>query len=105
MDLDEAERLCDALAELASRGPSRDPEALAQASAITRQISRWPQATPHVRERASQVDRALSGWFDSDARFHPVLKSHSGEIYALIDQLHSAVCEALRFGARPPPRR
>jgi hypothetical protein len=105
MDLDEAEHLCDALADMASRGPSRNPQALAQASAIIRQIAQWPQATPHVRERASQLDRALSGWLDSDERFHDVLKSHSGEIYALIDQLHSALREVLRFGPRPPPRR
>jgi hypothetical protein len=100
MDLDEAERLCDALAELASKGPSKDPKALVEASTILRQITRSPQATTYVQERASDVDRALRGWLDSDERFHSVLKSHSSEIYGLIDRLHSALREALRFGRR-----
>jgi hypothetical protein len=46
------------------------------------------------------VDRALIGWFDSEERFHAVLKSHSAEIYAMIDQLHSALREAARFKTR-----
>jgi hypothetical protein len=85
MESEEAERLCDALAELASKGPSKDPGALMEARSILRQIT---------------VDRALSGWFDSDERFQRVLKSHSGEIYALIDRLHSALREAVRFRPR-----
>lgn len=100
MDADEAERLCDALAELASSGPSKDPKALVEARTILRQINQSTAATTYVRERASIVDRALSGWFDSEERFHAVLKSHSGEIYALIDQLHSALREASRFKPR-----
>lgn len=96
MDLDEIGRLCDRLAELAGQGPSRDPQAWVQAGAILRQIRQSPEATAHVRERASQVERALAGWLDSDARFHGILKSHSGEIYALIDQLHSALRDAAR---------
>ena len=101
MDLDEAERLCDALAELASKGPARDPQSLAKAAALLRTIGQAPQSTPYVRERSSEVERALRGWLDSDARFHRVLKSHSGEIYALIERLHAA----LREGVRHPPRR
>lgn len=100
MDADEAERLCDALAELASSGPSKDPKALVEARTILRQINQSTAATTYVRERASIVDRALSGWFDSEERFHAVLKSRSGEIYALIDQLHSALREASRFKPR-----
>jgi hypothetical protein len=100
MDPEEAERLCDALAELASKGPSKDPGALIEARAILRKIAQSAQATTHVRERATSVDRALSGWFDSDARFQPLLKSHSGEIYALIDRLHSALREAAKFRPR-----
>ncbi len=100
MDADEAERLCDALTELASRGPSKDPQALVEARTLLRQINRSAAATTYVRERANTVDRALSGWFDSEERFHALLKSHSGEIYALIDQLHSALREALRFKPR-----
>jgi len=99
MDAQEAERLCDELTELASTGPSKNPGALVQARTILRQITE-SAATTYVRERASTVDRALSGWFDSETRFHAVLKSHSGEIYALIDQLHSALREAARFKAR-----
>jgi hypothetical protein len=105
MDLDESERLCDTLAELASRGPARDLQALFQASAIIRRITQSPQATPHVRERASLVERALSGWLDSDERFHRVLKGHSRDIYALIDQLRRALRDALSFGPRPHQRR
>jgi hypothetical protein len=97
MDTEEAEQLCDGLAELASKGPSKDPRALVEARAILRKITQSPQATTHVRECATTVDRALSGWFDSDAKFQHLLKSHSGEIYALIDRLHSAWREAARF--------
>jgi hypothetical protein len=100
MDPDEAERLCDALAELASRGPSRDPRALVEANSILRQIGQASAPTAYVRERLSDVERALRGWLDSDERFREVLKSHSGEIYALIDRLHSALREASRFGPR-----
>jgi hypothetical protein len=100
MDTEEAERLCDALAELASKGPSKDPRALTEARATLRKITQSPEATTHVRERATIVDRALSGWFDSEERFHHLLKSHSGEIYALIDRLHGALREAARFRPR-----
>ena len=100
MDADEAEQLCDALAELASKGPSKDPRALVEASALLRKATQSPQATTYVRERASEVERALRGWLDSDERFHHVLKSHSSEIYALIDRLHSALREAARFKPR-----
>ena len=100
MDPDEAERLCDALAELASKGPSKDPHSLVEAGAIVRRITQSPQATTYVRERANDVDRALRGWLDSDERFQRVLKSHSSEIYALIDRLHSALREASRFRSR-----
>jgi hypothetical protein len=100
MDSEEAERLCDALAELASKGPSKDPGALVEARAILRKITQAPQATTQVRERATNVDRALSGWFDSEERFQRPLKSHSSEIYGLIDRLHSALREAARFGPR-----
>jgi len=98
MDTEEAEQLCDGLAELASKGPSKDPRALVEARAILRKITQSPQATTHVRECATTVDRALSGWFDSDEKFQRLLKSHSSEIYALIDRLHSALREAARFG-------
>jgi hypothetical protein len=98
MDAEEAEQLCDALAELASKGPSKDPRALMEARTILRKITQSPQATTHVRERATTVDRALSGWFDSDEKFQRLLKSHSSDIYALIDRLHSALREAVRFG-------
>jgi len=97
MDAEEAEELCDALAELASKGPSKDPRALVEARAILRKITQSPQAMTHVRDRATNVDRALSGWFDSDDKFQRLLKSHSSEIYALIDRLHSALREAVRF--------
>jgi hypothetical protein len=100
MDAQEAERLCDELAELASTGPSKNPRALLEARTILRQINQSAAATPYVRERASTVDHALSGWFDSEERFHALLKSHSSEIYALIDQLHSALREASRFRTR-----
>jgi hypothetical protein len=102
MDLEEAERLCDELAELAGKGPSKDAQALVEATAILREINQDGQATAYVRERASEVERALRGWLDSDERFHRVLKGHSKEIYALIDRLHSALREASRFGS---PRR
>ena len=100
MDPDEAERLCDALAELASKGPSKDPAALVEARTILRQVTQASEGTPYIRERANEVDRALSGWFDSEPRFHRLLKSHSSEIYALIDRLHSALREAARFRPR-----
>jgi hypothetical protein len=100
MDPEEAEQLCDALAELASKGPSKNPRALMEARAILRKITQSPQVTPHVLERATNVDRALSGWFDSEERFQRLLKSHSSEIYALIDRLHSALREAARFKPR-----
>jgi hypothetical protein len=102
MDLDEAERLCDELAELASKGPSQEPKALVQATTILRGITQSPQATTYVRERATEVERALRGWLDSDERFHRVLKGHASEIYGLIDRLHGALREALRFGQRRP---
>ena len=92
--------MCDALAELASKGPSKNPSALLEARAILRKITQSPQATTHVRERATIVDRALSGWFDSEERFQVLLKSHSSEIYALIDRLHGALREAVRFRPR-----
>ena len=98
MDAEEAEQLCDSLAELASKGPSKDPRALMEARTILRKITQSPQATTHVREHATTVDRALSGWFDSDEKFQRLLKSHSSDIYALIDRLHSALREAVRFG-------
>lgn len=101
MDANEAESVCDALAELASKGPARDPKSLARAAAILRRIAQAPEATPYVRARCTEVERALRGWLDSDQRFRAVLKSHSGEIYALIERLHSA----LREGARHGPRR
>jgi hypothetical protein len=100
MDADEAERLCDVLAGLASKGPSKDPRALVEATAILRKITQSPQATTHLRDRANLVDRALRGWFDTEERFQPLLKSHSSEIYALIDRLHSALREASRFKPR-----
>jgi hypothetical protein len=100
MDSDEAERLCDALAELAGKGPSKDPRALVEASTLIRTIIQSPQATTYVRERANEVERALRGWLDSDERFKRLLKGHSSEIYALIDRLHSALREAARFRPR-----
>jgi hypothetical protein len=100
MDPEEAERLCDALAELASKGPSKDPRALVEASALLRKITQSPTATTYVRDRANDVDRALRGWFDSEERFQRVLKSYSSDIYALIDRLHSALRDASRFRPR-----
>lgn len=97
MELDEAERLCEALAELVSKGPSKDPQALVEASAILRKMTQSPQATTYVRERAGDVDRALQGWFDSEDRFRRLLNSYRGDIYALIDRLHSALREASRI--------
>jgi hypothetical protein len=101
MDVDAAERWCDELAELASKGPAQDPKALVAATAILRRITQAPEATTHVRERATEVERALRGWLDSDERFHRVLKGHASEIYGLIDRLHGALREALRFRSRP----
>jgi hypothetical protein len=100
VDVNEAERLCDELAELASSGPSRDPSALVRARTILRKITQSADATLHVRDRANDVDRAFSGWFDSEERFRPLLKSYSSDIYTLIDRLHSALREALRFRPR-----
>ena len=100
MDVDEAERLCDELAELASKGPAKDPQALVAATTILRKITQDQQATTYVRERANEVQRALQGWLDSDERFHRVLKGHSSEIYGMIDRLHGALREASRFGSR-----
>src|SRR5512138_3689638 len=97
MDADEAERVCDELTELASTGPSQDPAALVKAGAILRKIMQSPEATTYVRERANDVDRALRNWFDSEARFHPLLKNYRRDIYALIDRLHSALREAAQF--------
>ena len=102
MEVEEAERLCDELAELASKGPSKDPQALVEVGAILRKITEDGHATTYVRERATLVDRALRGWLDADERFHKVLKGHSSEIYGLIDKLHSALREASRFGPRRP---
>jgi|SRR5581483_7096682 len=100
MDLEEAERLCDELAELASKGPSKDAQALVEATGVLRKITQDPRATTYVRERANEVERALHGWFDSDERFHRVLKGHSKEIYAMVERLHSALREAARFGSQ-----
>lgn len=100
MDAAEAEDLCDRLTDLAAKGPCKDAQALVQARAILRKITQTPEATPYVRERATDVDRALSGWFDAEERFHAVLKGYSNDIYALIDQMHSALREALRFRKR-----
>lgn len=99
MDLGEAEGLCDALAELAAKGPAKDPQALVEARSILRKIQS-PDATAHVKERAGLVERALSGWLDSDERFHQVLKGHSSEIYALVERLHAALRDSSRFGPR-----
>lgn len=100
MDPEDAEQLCDALAELASKGPSKDPRAVMEANAILRKITQSPQATAYVRDRANDVGRALRGWFDSEERFKDVLKGYSSDIYALIDRLHSALREASRFKPR-----
>jgi phosphoribosylaminoimidazole-succinocarboxamide synthase len=103
MDADEAEQLCDELTELASTGPSKDPATLVKANAILRKITQSSLATSYVRERATEVDRALSNWFDSEERFHALLKNYRRDIYALIDRLHGALREAGRF--RSPERR
>ncbi len=100
MTPEEIEDLCDALAELVSQGPSQNPRALVEARTLLRQVNQLPHATTHVRERANDVDRALSGWFDSEERFHALLRSHSGDIYALIDRLHAALREAVQFKRR-----
>jgi hypothetical protein len=98
MDLSEAEHLCDRLAELASAGPSKDPQAFVRTTGILRSITQSPQGTAYVRERAGDVERALRGWFDSEERFRPLLKTHSRDIYTLIERLHGALREAIRFG-------
>jgi hypothetical protein len=100
MDAAEAEDLCDQLSELASKGPCKDAPALVQARGILKRITQTPEATAYVRERATDVDRALAGWLDADERHHAVLKGYSNDIYALIDQMHSALREALRFKKR-----
>jgi hypothetical protein len=100
MDPEEAERLCDELTDLASTGPSKDPRALVKARAILQKITQSPGATTYVRERATDVDRALTNWFDSEERFHALLKGYRSDIYALIDRLHSALREASRFKPR-----
>ena len=100
MNAAEAEDLCDQLAELASKGPARDPQSLVQARAILRQITQVPEATAYLRERATDVDRALSGWFDAEERHRALLKGYSNDIYTLIDQMHSALREVLRFSKR-----
>jgi len=100
MDAAEAEDLCDQLSELAAKGPCKDAQALVQARAILRQITQISQATAYVRERATDVDRALSGWFDAEEKHRALLKGYSNDIYTLIDQLHSALREALRFSKR-----
>jgi len=100
MDAAEAENLCDQLTELASKGPCKDAQALVQARTILRRITQTPQATAYLRERATDVDRALSGWFDAEEKHHALLKGYSNDIYTLIDQMHSALREALRFSKR-----
>ncbi len=100
MDAAEAEDLCDQLAELASKGPRKDAQALVQARSILRRITQTPQASAYVRERATDVDRALAGWFDAEEQHRALLKGYSSDIYALIDQMHSALREALRFSKR-----
>lgn len=100
MNADEAERLCDELTDLASTGPSKDPAAVAKASAILRKITQSPLGTTYVRERATEVDRALGNWFDSEEGFHALLKTYRRDIYGLIDRLHSALREAARFKPR-----
>src|SRR5207237_5493301 len=86
VDAEEAEQLCDALAELASKGPSKDPGALVEARAILGKITQSPQATTHVRDLATTVERALSGGLDSDEKFQRVLKSHSRDVFELIER-------------------
>jgi hypothetical protein len=100
MDAAEAEDLCDQLSELASKGPCKDAQALVQARGILKRVTQTPEATTYVRERATDVDRALAGWFDADEKHRAVLKGYSSDIYALIDQMHSALREALRFKKR-----
>ncbi len=100
MDAAEAEDLCDQLSELASSGPCKDAQLLVQARGILRRITQTPEATAYVRERATDVDRALSGWFDAEEKHHALLKGYSNDIYTLIDQMHSALREALRFKTR-----
>jgi len=100
MDAAEAEDLCDQLAELASKGPDKNAPALVQARTILRRITQAPQATAYVRERAADVDRALSGWLDAEEQHRALLKGYRSDIYTLIDQLHSALREALRFSKR-----
>jgi hypothetical protein len=96
----EAQELCDGLAELAGKGPSKDPQALVEARAILRKITQSSEATTHVRERATEVDLALRGWFDAEEKFHKLLKGYSSDIYVLIDRLHGALREATRYKAR-----
>jgi hypothetical protein len=100
MDAAEAENLCEQLTELASKGPSKDPQALVQARTILRKITQTPAATAYVKERATDVDRALSGWLDAEEQHRALLKGYSNDIYTLIDQMHSALREALKFGKR-----
>ena len=100
MNAAEAENLCDQLAELASLGPCKDANALVQTRAILRRITQTPEATAYVRERATDVDRALTGWLDAEEQHRALLKGYSNDIYALIDQMHSALREALRFSKR-----
>jgi hypothetical protein len=100
MELQEIERLCDELAELASTGPSKNPAALVRARNILRQFNQSQAVTTHVRECATQVDRALSGWFDAEEQHRRVLKGYSSDIYALIEKLHSAMRDARRFKPR-----
>jgi hypothetical protein len=96
----EAEELCDGLAELAGGGPSKDPQALVAARVILRKITQCAEATTHVKERANEVDLALRGWFDAEEQFHKVLKGYSSDIYLLIDRMHSALREGMRFKSR-----
>lgn len=97
MELADAEKLCDELTDLAATGPSKDPAALLKARAILRKITDDTQATKYVRERAAEVDRALGNWFDSEERFHAVLKPFRRDIYGFVDRLHAAIGEASRF--------
>lgn len=100
MNAEEAQDLCDALAELAGKGPTQDPQALVEAKGILRQIVQSAQATTYVKERANDVELALRGWLDAEEKFHALLKGYSSDIYVLIDRLHSALREAGRFKAR-----
>ena len=56
MDVELAERYCDELAELASKGPAQDAQALVEATAILRKITQDSQSTAYVLERATEVD-------------------------------------------------